>query len=120
MEPLVRVLCARAGKVCRCPVRVVVLMMDIMVEVVLDCHVRASKAVVSLHNLYVESLCSPGEDAWKHCVELLFLYLYLPADAEENLDLVIKQVVRIACVLVAVVPELRELCDRISVESIVA
>jgi hypothetical protein len=53
-------------------------------------------------------------------VELLLLYLYLPADAEENLDLIIKQVVRIACVLVAVVPELGELRDRIRVKSIVA
>ena len=94
--------------------------MDIMVEVVLDCHVRASKAVVSLYNLYVERLCASSKDAGEHRVELLLLYLYLPADAEEDFDLIIKQVVRIACVLVAVIPELRELCDRISVESIVA
>ena len=94
--------------------------MNVMVKVVLDCCVRAGKAVVSLHNLYVESLCSPGEDAWKHCVELLFLNIYLPADTKEDLDLVIKQVVRIACVLVAVVPELRELRDRIGVKSVVA
>jgi hypothetical protein len=90
-------------------------MMNVMVEVVLDCCVRASKAVVSLHNLYVEGLCSPSENAWKHCVELLFLDIYLPADTKEDLNLVIKQVVRIACVFVAVVPELRELRDRISI-----
>ena len=95
-------------------------MMDIMVEVVLDCHVRAGKAVVSLYNLYVERLCASSKDTGEHCVELLLLYLYLPADAEENLDLIIKQVVRIACVLVAVVPELGELRDHIRVESIVA
>ena len=94
--------------------------MDVVVEVVLDGHVRAGEAVVSLHNLYVESLCSPGEDAWKHCVELLFLNIHLPADTKEDLDLVIKQVVRIACVLVAIVPELRELRDCVGVESIVA
>jgi hypothetical protein len=48
------------------------------------------------------------------------LYLYLPADAKEDFDLIIQQVVRIACVHVAVFPELGELCDRIGVESIVA
>ena len=94
--------------------------MDIMVEVVLDCHVRISKAVVSLYNLYVECLCTPGEYTGKHCVKLLLPDVYLPADAEEDLNLIIKQVVGIACVLVVVVPELRELRDRIGVESIVA
>jgi hypothetical protein len=48
------------------------------------------------------------------------LNIHLPADTKEDLDLVIKQVVRIACVLVAVVPELRELRDRIGVKSVVA
>ena len=91
-----------------------------MVEVGFNCYVRISKAVIPLYNLYVERLCTPGKDTGKHCVKLLFLDVHLPADAEEDLNLVIKQVVRIACVLVATVLELRELCDCVGVESIVA
>ena len=53
-------------------------------------------------------------------MKLLLLDIYLLADAKEDLNLIIKQVVGIACVLVVVVPELRELRDRIGVESIVA
>lgn len=63
--------------------------MDVMVEVVLDCHVRTSKAVVSLYNLYVECLCTSGQDTWKYGVKLLLLDIHLPADAEEDLDLVV-------------------------------
>lgn len=96
------------------------LIIDVIIEVVLDCHVSASKAVVSLYNLYVERLCTSSKDTGEHCVELLLLYFYLLADAKENFDLIIKQVVRVACVLVAVVLELKELRDRIRVESIVA
>ena len=75
-----------------------------MVEVVLDCHVRIGKAVASLHNLYIERLCSSSKDTREHCVKLLLLDVYLPADAEEDLNLVIKQVVGVACILIAVIP----------------
>ena len=60
-----------------------------MVEVVLNCHVRIGKAVISLYDLYIEHLRTPGKDAGKHCVELLLLYVHLPADTEENLYLII-------------------------------
>ena len=53
-------------------------------------------------------------------MKLVLLDVHLPADAEEDLDLVIKQIVRIACVFVAGVPELRELRDSVGVKSIVA
>lgn len=82
------------------------LIINVIVKVVLDCCTRASKAVVSFRNLYVESLCSPSEDAEKCCVKLLFLDIYLLADTKEDFNLVIKQVVYIACVLVAVILEL--------------
>ena len=79
-------------------------MIDIIVKVVLNCYVRISKAVISLHNLYIERLCSSSKDTREHCVKLLLLDVYLLADAKEDLNLVIKQVVGIACVLVAIVP----------------
>ena len=96
------------------------LIIDIIVEVVLNCHISASKAIVSLYNLYIKRLCASSKDIKEHCIELLFLYLYLLADAKENLNRIIKQVVRIAYVLVAVVLELRELRNYISVKLIVA
>jgi len=97
-----------------------VLVIDVVVKVVLNCYVRISKAVVSLHNLYVEGLSTPSKDTWKHCVKLVLLYVHLLADTKEDLNLVIKQVVRIACVFVAVVPELRELRNSVSIKPIVA
>ena len=63
--------------------------MDVMVEVILDCHVRTGKAVVPLYYLDIEHLCSPCEDTWKHSIEFFFFDVNLPADAEEDLDLVI-------------------------------
>ena len=91
-----------------------------MVKVVLNCHVRTNKAVVSLHDLYVEGLSTPGKDTRKYCVELVLLYVYLLADTKEDLDLVVKQVVRIACIFVAIVLELRELRDLVCVEAVVS
>jgi hypothetical protein len=95
-------------------------MMDIMVKVVLDCHVRFGKAVTSLHDLYVECFCPPSKDTGKHSMELFFLDVHLPTDAKEDLDLIIKQIVRIACVFIAVVPELGELRDCVGVQLIIA
>jgi hypothetical protein len=97
-----------------------VLVIDVVVEVVLDCHVRTGKAVISLYNLYVECLCTPCKDARKHCVELLFLYVHLPADAKEDFDLVIEQIVGVPCVLVAIVLELRELRNCVGTELVIA
>ena len=65
-------------------------MMDVVVEVVLNCRVRTSKAVVSLYNLYIECLCSSSKDLGKYCVELLFFYVHLLVDTKEDLNLVIK------------------------------
>jgi hypothetical protein len=53
-------------------------------------------------------------------MKLLFLDIHLPTDAEEDLDLIVKQIVRIACIFVAVILELRELRDCVSIQPIVA
>jgi len=53
-------------------------------------------------------------------VKLVLLYVHLLADAKEDLNLVIKQVVRIAYVFVAVVLELRELRAFDCVKAVVA
>jgi hypothetical protein len=53
-------------------------------------------------------------------MELFFLDVHLPTDAEEDLDLIIKQIVRIACVFIAVVPEFGELRDCVGVQLIIA
>ena len=96
------------------------LVVDIIVEIVLDRYVRTGEAVVSLNNLDVEHLCSSSENTWKHCIKLFLLNVDLPADAEEDLDLVIQEIVRVPCVLLAVVPDLRELRDRAGVKPVVA
>jgi hypothetical protein len=97
-----------------------VLVMDIMVKMVLDCHVRLGKAVASFHNLDVEHFRASCKNAGKHCMKLLFLDIHLLTDAEEDLDLIVKQIVRIACIFVAVIPELRELRDCVGIQPIVA
>ena len=53
-------------------------------------------------------------------MKLVLLDVHLPADAEKDLNLVIKQVVCITCVFVAVVPELGELRAFVCVEAVVA
>jgi hypothetical protein len=97
-----------------------VLIIDIIVKVVLNCYVRFSKAVNSLYNLYVECFCTSSKDTGKHSIELFFLDVYLLTDAKEDLNLIIKQIVRIACVFVAIVLELRELRNCASVKLIIA
>jgi hypothetical protein len=96
------------------------LMVDVMVEMVLDRHVRTGEAVVSLYDLDVEHLCAAGENTRKHCMKFLLLDVDLPTDAEEDLDLVIQEIVRVPCVLLAVVPDLRELRDRAGVKPVIA
>lgn len=86
---------------------------------VLNYCIHASKAVISFYNLYIECLYTSSQYAGKHCVELLLLYVHLPADAKEDLDFIIKKIVRIACVLITTIPELRELRDSISIEPII-
>jgi hypothetical protein len=97
-----------------------VLVMDIMIKIVLNYHVHLGKAVASFHNLDVEHFRASCENAGKHCMELLFLDIHLPTDAEEDLDLIVKQIVRIACIFIAVIPELRELRDCVGIQPIVA
>ena len=53
-------------------------------------------------------------------MKLVLLDVHLLADAEEDLNLVIKQIVRIACVFIASVLELRELRNSVGVKPIVA
>jgi hypothetical protein len=53
-------------------------------------------------------------------MKLLFLYIYLLADTKEDLNLVIKQIVCIACVFVAIVLELRELRNYVSIKPVIA
>jgi hypothetical protein len=60
-----------------------------MVKVALNCHVRISKAVISLYNLYIERLCTPSKDIGEYCVKLLLLDIYLLADTKEDLNLII-------------------------------
>jgi hypothetical protein len=92
-----------------------VLIIDIIVKVVLNYYVRFSKAITSLYNLYIEYFCSPSKDTGKYSIELFFLDVYLLIDAKEDLNLIIKQIVRIACVFIAIVLELRELRNCVSV-----
>jgi hypothetical protein len=94
--------------------------MDIMVKIVLDYYIRLGKAIASLYHLDIEHLCASYKDTGKHYVKLLFLYIYLLVDTEEDLDLVIKQIVRIACVFVAIVLELRELRDYVGIKPVIA
>ena len=94
--------------------------MDVMVEMVLDRHVRTSEAVVSLYDLDVEHLCAAGKNTREHRMKLFLFDVDLPTDAEEDLDLVIQEIVRVPCVLLAVVPDLRELRDRGGVKPVVA
>jgi hypothetical protein len=65
------------------------LIVDVVVEIVLNRHVRTSEAVVSLYDLDVEHLCAAGENTRKHCMKFLLLNVDLLTDAEEDLNLVI-------------------------------
>jgi hypothetical protein len=91
-----------------------------MIEIVLDYYVRLSKAVASFHNLDVEHFRASCENAGKHCMKLLFLDIHLLTDAEEDLNLIVKQIIRIACIFVAVIPELGELRNCVGIQPIVA
>jgi hypothetical protein len=97
-----------------------VLIIDIIVKVVLNYYIRFGKAVTSLYNLYVECFCPPSKDTGKHSMELFFLDVYLLIDTEEDLNLIIKQIVRIACVFIAVILELGELRNCVGVQLIIA
>ena len=95
-------------------------MVDVMVEMGFDCHIRISKAVVSLYDLYVKHLRTPCEDTGKYSMKLFLLDLDLPTDVEEDSDLVVQQIVCIPSVLLVVVPDLRELRDCVGVKSVIA
>jgi hypothetical protein len=64
-------------------------MVDVIVKVALNCHIRTSKAVISLHNLYIERLCTPSKDIGEHYVKLLLLDIYLLVYTKEDLNLII-------------------------------
>ena len=91
-----------------------------MVEMVLDCHVRIGKTVVPVYILYVEHFCSSGKDTGENGVKLFLLDIDLPTDVEKDPDLVVQQIVCISSVLLAIVPDLRELCDSIGIQFLVA
>jgi hypothetical protein len=110
----------RARKGCSNLVCVVVLIIDIIVKIGLNCYVHFSEAVTSLYYLNIEHLYTSCKDIGRHCVKLFFLYVYLLADAKEDLNLVIKQIVRITCVFVAIILELRELHNYVSIELVIA
>jgi hypothetical protein len=65
------------------------LIVDVIVEIVLDRHVRTGEAVVSLYDLDVEHLCAASENTRKHCMKFLLLDVDLLTDAKEDLNLVI-------------------------------
>jgi hypothetical protein len=96
-----------------------VLVIDIMVKIVLNYYIRLSKAVASFYNLDVEHFRASCENAGKHCMKLLFLDIYLLTDAEEDLNLIIKQIVRITYIFITIIPELRELRDYVSIQPII-
>jgi hypothetical protein len=97
-----------------------VLIIDIIVKIVLDYYIRLGKAIASLYYLDIEHLYASCKDTGKYYVKLLFLYIYLLVDTKEDLDLVIKQIVRIACVFVTIILELRELRDYIGIKPVIA
>jgi hypothetical protein len=92
-----------------------VLVIDVIVKVVLNCYIRTSKAITSFYNLYIERLYSPSKDTREHYVKLLLLDIYLLVDTKEDLNLIIKQVVCIAYILITIILELRELRNYTSV-----
>jgi hypothetical protein len=96
------------------------LIVDVIVKIVLNYYICLNKAVASLYYLDIEHLCTSCKDTGKHCVKLLFLYIYLLADTKEDLNLIIKQIVHIACVFIAIVLELRELRNYVSIKPVIA
>jgi hypothetical protein len=65
------------------------LMVDIIVEMVLNRHIRTSEAVISLYNLDVEHLCTSSKNTREHRIKLFLLNVNLLTDAKEDLNLVI-------------------------------
>jgi hypothetical protein len=53
-------------------------------------------------------------------MKLLFLDIHLLIDTKEDLDLIVKQIVRIAYIFITIILELRELRDCVSIQPIVA
>jgi hypothetical protein len=96
-----------------------VLVIDIIVEIVLNYYVHLGKAVASFYNLDIEHFRASCENAGKHCMKLLFLDIYLLIDAEEDLNLIIKQIIRITCIFITIILELRELRDYVSIQLII-
>ena len=65
------------------------LIVDVVVEIVLNCHVRTGETVVSLYDLDVEHLCTSSKNARKYCIKFFLFNVNLLADAKEDLNLVI-------------------------------
>lgn len=91
-----------------------------MVEMVLDCHVRICKTVVSVYILYVKHFRSFGKDTGKNSMELFLLNVDLPADVEKDPDLVVQQIICIPSILLIVIPDLGKLGDGVGVQFFIA
>ena len=121
MECLVGVLPADFDKRYRCPVRVVVAVINICVEVVLKLCVHSQECVRPLINkVEVILLCTAFQDPRKDCVELVWLDVCVIADAVKDLQLIIQEVVRLSCVLLLTVPHLSEDTNCLRIQFLVA
>ena len=65
------------------------LVVDVVVKIVLNCHVRTSEAIVSLYDLDVEHLCAASKNTRKHCIKFFLFNVNLLTDAKEDLNLII-------------------------------
>jgi hypothetical protein len=78
-----------ASKARSSPVRIVMLIIDVVIEIVLNRHLRTGEAVVPLYNLDVEHLCTSSKNTRTHRIKFFLLNVNLLTDAEEDLNLVI-------------------------------
>ena len=60
-----------------------------MVKIGLNYYIRASKAIISLYNLYIDYLYAPCKDIGKYSIQLFLLDINLPTDTKEDLNLII-------------------------------
>jgi hypothetical protein len=65
------------------------LIVDVVVEIILNCYVRTSKAIISLYNLDVEHLCAASKNIREYCIKLFLFNVNLLIDAKEDLNLII-------------------------------
>jgi hypothetical protein len=65
------------------------LIVDVVVEIVLDCHVRTGEAIISLYDLDVEHLCAASKNTREHRIKFFLFNVNLLIDTKEDLNLVI-------------------------------